>query len=144
MNHFSFSMWALFMSTLFALLLAAVLWRRRAQPGAVPLMVLVIAAGTWSFGEAAELASEGLAAKILWTQFRYIGIVTIPYVWVIFALIYAQERHWLTTRNMVLLGIIPLLDYILVWTNELHHLVWTEMWLHTDGSVSVMASERGV
>lgn len=143
LNELTLSMWALNASTCLAALLALVLWRRRAQPGAVPLMALVLAAGVWSLGEAAELASDTLAAKVHWTQFRYIGILTIPYVWVVFALIYAQKRHWVTRKALIFAGIVPLAAYVLVWTNGWHQLVWKRVWLYVDGPVSVMASERG-
>lgn len=136
-------MWAFNASTCLAVLLAIVLWRRRSQPGAVPLMILTLAAGVWSLGLSGELVSESLASKVLWTQFRYIGIVTIPYMWVIFALIYAQKRHWVTRKNLILFAIAPIMGYALVWTNGIHGLVWRDVRLYMDGPISVMATKRG-
>jgi PAS domain S-box-containing protein len=123
--------------------LSAVLWQRRRQEGAVPLMVLLLAAAIWSFAEAGELGSIALGTKVLWSKVRFLGIVTIPFTWVVFALHFSHNRHLITRRNLALLAILPIVNLALVWTNEWHRLIWRTEWLHRAGSLTVMGTTRG-
>ncbi|MBN1954596.1 MAG: PAS domain-containing protein [Anaerolineae bacterium] len=118
-------------------------WRRRPTPGAAPLALLMLAVAEWSLVYALRLVSIDLASKILWSKMRYMGILAVPTTWLVFALQYTGHEKLLTRRNVALLAIEPLVIAVLVWSNEIHHLIWTEIELEVSGSIVVWHASHG-
>ena len=111
--------------------LAIYAWRRRSVPGAIPFIILVLATAWWSVGYALELSSGNLVWMVRWAKFEYLGITLVPLSWLIFTLRYTKQTRWLEPRTLLLLGIIPAITVTLVWTNELHGLIWREVQRNT-------------
>ena len=78
----------------------------------------------WTFFYAWEIAAIDLPSKILFAKLQYIGIVSPPVAWVIYALHYSGQANRATKRTIILSSILPLVTLLLVWTNEFHHLIW--------------------
>ncbi|NWG20792.1 MAG: PAS domain S-box protein [Chloroflexi bacterium] len=130
-------------SALLAIVIALTVWRRRTVPGAAPLMILSIAAAEWSFAYALEIAATPAAAAIFWARLQYLGIMTLPVAWILFALEYANLHHRLTRRALALLLAIPVLTQIAVWTNDYHGLIWPQIRLGTVGSFAILNFSHG-
>jgi two-component system sensor histidine kinase/response regulator len=107
--------------------LAVLAWRRRKVSGAIPFMVLTLAAAQWSLTYAGELTAGSMAAKMLWVKAEYVGIVSVSVAWLAFAMQYTGQGRWLSRRNVILLSIIPAITCLLAWSNELHHLIWAQI-----------------
>ena len=125
-------------------LLAYFIWRHRTVQGAVPLMILSLAAAEWSLGYALELATAQSPIAIVLAKLQYLGIATLPVAWLIFALLYsghAQRVNWIT---VMLLSICPLIIIGLVWTNEAHHLIWPSITLNQSGPIPILRFEHGL
>ena len=134
----------LFIATALALVVALVAWRRRSVPGTRPLLALSLAAGLWSFAYALELSTVGSPVALVWARIQYLGIMTLPVAWVVFALEYANHQRWLTRRTLALLLIIPLATQALVWTNEYHQLIWPRVTLNTAGRFPILEYDHGI
>jgi len=106
-------------------------------------MVMILAAAIWSAGYALELAGTNLDTKLFWAKFQYLGIVALPVALLAFVLQYTDWDKWLTTRNLALLAIIPLVTVALVWTNESHHLIWRDTKLDSSGPFLVLDLTHG-
>lgn len=130
-------------NTLLAVVIASVVWRRRTVPGAAPLIILSIAAAEWSFAYAIEIAATPTTAAIFWARLQYLGIMTLPVAWVLFALEYANLRRRLTRRALALLLTIPVLTQIAVWTNDYHGLIWPQIRLDNVGGFSILNFSHG-
>ena len=117
---------ALLIATATSVTLAVVAWRRRTSPGTAPLAVLATAAAIWQAGYALETASAGESAKLLWAKIEYLGIVTVSTAWLAVTIQYSGHGEWLTRRNLFLLGVVPLVTLVLVWTNGSHELIWSD------------------
>jgi len=123
--------------------LALYVWRYRPAPGVVPFAVLMLAVAVWSLVSALRMASPDLPTKVFWAQVRYLGIVVVPAAWLAFALEYTGRGRWLTRRNLILLTIEPVVFLLLVWTNDIHHLVWTHVGLDTSGGFPGWHADHG-
>ena len=121
--------------------IAVVLWRRRATPGAVPLVVLLAAVAEWNLAYGLEIAADGLAAKLFWAKVQYIGIVAAPVAIFAFAAAYSGRRQWLSRRRLVSLSLIPAVTLGLALTHELHHLIWSSV--ESSGAGRSLALEHG-
>jgi len=114
-------------------------WRNRPAAGAEALAGLMLAVTEWSLGNVLELASESLPTKILWAKIQYPGIVCVPVMWFIFSLHYAGRAKWLPRQRIRLLFVLPIVTVVLTWSNEAHHLLWTDLSLvQTDSFVSLV------
>jgi PAS domain S-box-containing protein len=103
------------------------LWRYRTMPGASGLMLSIVAVATWSFGYALEIMGPGLAVKVFWAKFEFIGISLVPLGIFVFGLQYSGRGKWLSLTRALALLIIPLSTIILTWTNESHALIWSSI-----------------
>jgi NtrC-family two-component system sensor histidine kinase KinB len=114
-------------------------------PGAVSFMVLMLAVAEWALVSGLRLGSVGLDAKLFWAKLRYLGIVVVPGAWLVFALEYTGKTRWLTIRNLLLLAVEPVVISILAWTNDLHHLIWTDIRIvEIGGGILVWNAGHGV
>jgi PAS domain S-box-containing protein len=107
--------------------IALVAWQRRATPGGTAFALTMVASAEWAFMSALEKAVPTFAAKILCAKIEYLGITSLPALWLMFALEYSQQGHWLTRRNVLLLWVMPGITVVLAATNEGHQLVWSSI-----------------
>ncbi|CAN5719985.1 hypothetical protein BH24ACT20_BH24ACT20_13980 [soil metagenome] len=107
--------------------LAVYTWRRRGTSGAGAMTVFLLALALWSVGAGLGISAAGLPAKVLWGRLEYLGIVAVPPAWLVFVLQYTGRQRWLTpTRGALLYGV-PLVTWVLFWTNGAHGLMWGEV-----------------
>ncbi len=144
--HYQYSPYILplVVSSIIASFVAIYVWQRRATAsGAMALALLALACAEWSLGYALEIAGADLPTKIFWGKSQYVGITTIPVLWIIFAYSYSTKGIRITRRNVILLSIVPLITLILAFTNELHHLIWKDVRIHAVGTFSALEVTHG-
>jgi PAS domain S-box-containing protein len=130
-------------TALIAAFLAIYAWRRRPAPGAMPFFVMMLAVAEWTFGYALELSSADLDSIVFWAKVEYLGIVAGPVAALVLALEYTGNENWLTQRGRVLLAVVPILTVVLVWTNELHHLIWRTIQVDRSTGVALLDVDYG-
>jgi PAS domain S-box-containing protein len=135
--------WAMILTALASGIVVLLAWRRRPAPGSWSMVFLMSAVALWSFAYALELGSANLEAQIFWAKVQYLGIVSVPVIWLVLALEYTGLDRWLTRRNLLLLAIVPLLTLLLVWTNELHGLIWAQVGQTTVNSYAILDLTHG-
>src|SRR2546421_4518913 len=123
--------------------LALYAWRRRLMAGVVPFSILMLAVAVWTLGYALELAGGDIPTKIFWLGIEYLGIVIVPVALLALALQYTGRTKWLTPRILVLLSIEPLITLVLVWTNDVHHLIHAKVGLEISSAFTVLVITRG-
>src|SRR6266508_2157096 len=134
----------LLVSTIIASFVAIYVWQRRATTsGGLALALLALACAEWSLGYALEIAGADLPTKIFWGKSQYIGIVTVPLLWVIFAYSYSTKGTRMTRRNVSSLSIVPAITLILAFTTEYHGLIWKDIRIHTVGTFSALEVTHG-
>ena len=127
-----------------ALALAARAWRYRTRPVAMVFFVLMLVLAEWSLAAFPEHASLELSAKIFWMKMTYLGVTTMPVAWLVFVFRYADRAKWLTWRNITMLMLLPVVMLVMVWTNNIHHLVWSDIWLNTGLAFPVVAVTHNI
>jgi PAS domain S-box-containing protein len=135
----------LFLSSLLGFFLAIYIARKRRGPGSQALSILILGASVWSLGYAFEILASNLSYKLLWERIEFFGIVTIPLAWFTFVAQYLGYPGWMRRilKQKILLGIIPAITLVLVWTNELHDLVWQSVIVQPIGPLVTLEFVRG-
>ncbi len=140
-NSLSLLMFASAMGSLFLSLYA---FKSRKYPAMFNLALLLMAATVWTLGYSLELASTNLQTMKLFNTFAYLGIATIPVLWLIFVARYTGNDGWLTPLNTTLLFIIPSMSILLVATNDLHYLFYSLYEMELFGVFSFPRTEPGL
>lgn len=132
----------LLLSALITLITSAVAWRR-STPGSFVLGSLLISMTIWSGAYAMRLFNTPAEQKIAWFNVMYIGIITLPNLFLVFILQLTQNDRWLTRRNIVLLFVQPVISLLLLWTNNFHHLYYESIKAIEVNGAILFESARG-
>jgi PAS domain S-box-containing protein len=108
-------------------------WRRRSVPGALPFAIASLFTALWAVGSAIEYAAIDLEVKTSWVKFQAIWQLPATAAVTCFILEFAWPGRWLTRRNLCLLFFVPLLNLLVILTDELFHLGWRSVGF--DGAV---------
>lgn len=97
----------------------------------------------WGFFYGIELATQTVNQMLFWSKFQYIGLVLAPACWVVFSLKYTEfdtsKKLWIYPSIFIL----PLITYLIVLTNDWHHLHYKSNWLITSGPFPLLGIEKG-
>ncbi len=125
--------WPVLAPAVFFAVLGIYAIRHRTAPGAVPFAILTMLEVPWVLVNGLGLASTEDTTRIFWFKFEMAHLLPLTGASLWFVLEYAGLGKWLTRRLLVPLAIFPLACVPLIFTNEIHHLVWTRIWV--DGYV---------
>lgn len=128
---------AMVTSLLVSASIALFMWRCRRFPGAGTMMALAGAVFLWTAGFLLETNNSTLSWQLFFTRIGYIGSMSVPPLWFIFAYKYVNGGRRLDWQQLVHLSIIPLAVIILVWTNPWHHIMWDDAHLGESSGVII-------
>ncbi|HSA99071.1 MAG TPA: diguanylate cyclase [Anaerolineales bacterium] len=120
LNSFAF---VSILSALVSLTASIATWRREA-PGSSALSLLLAAMAIWAAGYATRWMHISVEAKLFWFKVMFIGVASVPTLFLVFTLGLIHNEAWLTPRRLALLSIQPVTSLLLHWTNEYHHFVY--------------------
>ncbi len=132
-------MWPMLISAVVCGALALYAWRHQHIPGAAAFAVQQLFVALWALLTAIEVAGTTPETRILHHKTEAVAALAAISAGFYFALEYASSGKWASRRTARLLALNVLLMSALIATNDLHHLVWSRMWV--DGVVQI---ERGM
>jgi diguanylate cyclase (GGDEF)-like protein len=107
------------------LLVAWFTWRRRTVTGGLMLSLLMFAIAEWCLFAGLETLAVAIPAKVFWGKVAYIGIVSSSTFLLLFTIEYSQLTGSFPRSRYPFLWIIPIVSLALVFTNDLHGLIWS-------------------
>ena len=129
-------------SVLVTLIASIAAWRQPA-PGSRTLSLLLLSMAIWSGCYTTRWLDISVEAKVFWFRMMFLGVATIPTLFLVFALGFTRNESWLTSRNLILLSFQPVISLLLQWTNSYHHLLYNSLRVvQSEGSV-MMELTRG-
>lgn len=134
----------IFGSSLVATSVGLAALRKRPDPVAWPLALLMFAVTAWAVPHAISLGFATLERVTFWNQLRYPGTVFAPVLYLVVALKYAGYDRELSRRVYAGLALIPILTVLTVWTNQFHGLFWESLSIATVGGASVLVPKFGL
>jgi PAS domain S-box-containing protein len=118
--------------------------RRRQIPATWTGVVLLLLGALWMFGDAMEMASTTLPAKLFWNLPTTLASALVSPGWFILVAQLTGHEAWLKRRNFLLLGVMPLLTVGIVLTNGWHGLYWRYVGLDTSGPFITLEKVHGL
>ncbi len=103
-------------------------WRRRTESVAAwDMGLMLLCAGWWALCGTLEFSSTTVEAKILFSQFAYIGILGAPWALFRFAMSYTESHAVVPRWVEPLLGLVAAAVLVAVFTNGMHGLIWADI-----------------
>ncbi len=141
--HFNSFSILLLISGMTALLIAIVLFQRLQQQSIFWFALMMVAVALWAIFYSFELSSSSMNEMLFWIHFEYIGIGSIPALWIMFVVHYVGKQDWLNKRNIIAIFFFPIIVLLLVWTNRWHHIHYTSTALVTTGPFPILSITPG-
>lgn len=91
------------------------------------LSLLLLSMAIWSGFYSTRWMDISLGAKAFWFNLMFIGVASLPTLFLLFVLGFTYNDAWLTRRNLFLLSIHPVTLVLLQWTNSYHHLLYLSL-----------------
>jgi PAS domain S-box-containing protein len=123
--------------------LAVFSWKQHHNPGATTFAMLMASVAIYAFAYSLELASSDIEVMKWFVRFEYLGAASIAPLWVTLALIYANQTGWLKPGRLLILWLIPLITFLAVWTNDVHHLFYRFFLLQTTAGFPTLETYKG-
>lgn len=96
---------------------------------------VMLAASFYSLGYAFEMISTDLDNMKFWLKIQYIGIPVISTFWLILVIHFTGHQAILKKWVMLLLFVIPLVTFILHYTNDMHHFFYKNVQIDQSSSL---------
>jgi diguanylate cyclase (GGDEF)-like protein/PAS domain S-box-containing protein len=139
-----FYYWILYFSAAAATFAVAVYsFSRRHNRGAGGLIVLCLSTGFWAVCEGMLYFGWDTLTNVRIAQIQYLGIVVSPLAMVFFVTNLFGMGRRLPAGMAVFLFVPPAATLLLVWTNDFHHLIWSEYRNITDGPFPALGLTHG-
>ena len=122
--QYIFYVYAAPISALLCILVLAYARLRYPTPDTTALSTLMLAVSGWLVFNTLELVAAGQATTVFWAKVSYPFIVMTPVAWLAFALRYTGQAQRLKPRWIMIYSLVPAITVLLVWSNELHRLMW--------------------
>jgi signal transduction histidine kinase len=97
----------------------------------------------WAAAGVGVLASKTLEWRLVFFQFSYISVATVPVVWLLFGLLYTGRGEWLSRKRIALLSGIPAITLLLVFTAQWHSLFYADITLVQGANGPVLQTPPG-
>ncbi len=136
-----------FIAALLALGIVVPLARRRLRnqiPGLTTFILFILSTAVWSLSVGFGTLSENIPTQYLWARLAYLGIATLPPLWFVFVWRYTGWRGGIIWSRALWFFVIPLVTFVLVWTNELHFLHWREVYFNDTLVPPMLETPRGL
>jgi diguanylate cyclase (GGDEF)-like protein len=123
--------------------LTAINFQKRNFIGAKSLFFLSLALTIYATGYLFEVLSGEIAIKTICYNIEYIGISTMPFFWIMFALQYSDFNRFIVNKRIYFLMVIPVVTIILTWTNRYHGFMIKVMGVSANGAVPELFKING-
>nr|WP_262917692.1 histidine kinase N-terminal 7TM domain-containing protein [Cognataquiflexum rubidum] len=97
----------------------------------------------WALGYGFELSVKSLEAMLFWIKIEYIGISMAPGTWLWFSIKYSGLEKYATPKIFFLIFLVPAITFLMVLTNEFHHLHYQEVTVDESGPFPLLAIKIG-
>jgi diguanylate cyclase (GGDEF)-like protein len=107
-----------FATAVLSSVIAAVAWRFRSLRGANELMYSMLCISFWLIAGSLSLLTANFEDKVLWSKLSYLGVVSVPPLWLMFSARVTRNPKWLTPGLNALLFVIPAITLTLLLTTD--------------------------
>ena len=102
-----------------------------------------LASTVWATSEGMLYFGFDIATNMFITKFQYLGITTVPPLVLLFVLSVFGFDSWVNRKTHLFFFLMAVFVILLVWTNPLHHLFFTESYPISSGPFPMLGLKHG-
>lgn len=118
-------------------------WQQGKTDGAKYFSFLMISMAVYILGYSFELASLSHSMMVFWNKIQYIGILSFPTIYLIFAGQFTGNNKWITKKNIILLFTIPFICLIIKFLDNSLHLIYQSSVVDYSGTIPLLSFQKG-
>jgi PAS domain S-box-containing protein len=107
-------------------------------------VLILLGSIIWLLMSALEVASNSLPTKLVFYKMHFVGVLIVPTAWLINTMQISGYERWIKRSNLVLLSAVPVITLLLIFTNESHGLMWSNITLNSVDSFFPLNANRGL
>ncbi len=92
-------------------------------------IIMIACLCIWVGSDAVNLFVSNTYMKLFIYKFKYIGIVTLPNLFMILAMKYSSKRNIIKLKIIKVTWLVPIISFILIITNSYHNLFWESLYV---------------
>lgn len=135
---------SLMISIVVCIVLAVYIWRRRPARGTGLIACLMASMALWTAAYLLQILSPTISGKLFFANIALISKMTMPIIWMVFALKYSRLEKLITPAIIGAISIIPLVSIIAAWTNNWHGLIWSSIAINYAYPIDVLTLSKGI
>jgi PAS domain S-box-containing protein len=141
--YFYFYQIFMILSLVIAIFVITLTWRRRHLPAAPAMIALMVSVFVWTLGFFLESKSLTLDRQLFFNNIGYLGSMAVPPAWFVYSFNYTNSLKFMRGWKIVALCVLPFILTGLIWTNDWHHLMWSNPHLTTSGPFTITSKTYG-
>ena len=106
--------------------------------------IVVATAAIWMSAHAAEISSDSLVIKSVFSSIQLSLSVTLGTAWLVFILLYLGLQKWLKISVITVLVSVCFSVFVLTITNSFHHFIWSSVSLNNSNSFASLISTKNI
>lgn len=118
-------------------------WQHRSTNGAAQFALFMLTLSIYIIGYSLELSSLSVQTMLFFSKIQYIGILTAPALFTIFAIYHSGHQHWLSARVIAALFVAPAALLITKFTDDYFHLIYAAASVDSSGLIPLLSFTRG-
>lgn len=127
---------------LFFLYIYVFLKRRKAK-GAMTFSLSLLILLIWLAGNAFEMSALDVNTKLFWANIQYVAYCYLPVSLLAVTLEFTGYDHWIRSKKILWLTVIPSIIFLLVWTDKFHGLIRYGFYIDNSGEFPVLGKRYG-
>ncbi len=133
-----------FLAVVITLMLTIYSFRRPNKQGEHYMGMLMLACSWYSFCYGLELSTTDQSTMWIFLRLEYFGGLFLGPLLMLFGLAYTRRQKWINPTLIGLILLLPVLQLVIVWTNDYHHLFYTSVEAVDNGFYLALRTEKGV
>ncbi|MFA6809045.1 MAG: histidine kinase N-terminal 7TM domain-containing protein, partial [Eubacteriales bacterium] len=142
--HYIPYIWPLVISAVVSLSLGlyAFLVRRNVK-GTTSFILSMFVVTIWSLANALEMAGTDFATKLFWANIQYFAYCYSPVALLALCMQFTGYDRWIRNKKIFWVAVIPMIVFLLVWTDRTYGLIRYDMHLDYSGPFTVITKKYG-
>jgi PAS domain S-box-containing protein len=107
-------------------------------------VLIILGSVIWLLMSALVVASDSLPTKLVFYKMQFVGVLIVPTSWLILTMQLSGYERWIKRSNLVVLTAVPVITLLLIFTNESHGLMWSNITLNSVDPFLPFNENRGL
>ena len=132
-----------FIFAIMVIMIAIYTWQLRPTNGSRTFSAFMLSMAIYVLAYSFELSSHELSLMLFWNKIEYIGIVSFPTLYMLFAGRFTKTDAWMNKKSIALVFLLPILFLIIKLFDNSLHLIYRTAEIEENSIIPLLQFEKG-